>query len=164
MKPPLWSKILGVIIGILVGAGTTYAAVKVYEYKVEVPAKVKVESNVISPPGLEVAPNPLDFGSVGLDDCSKEVHIFLHNYGNKDLDLLHRYTIGLPKDVSLEASYNGKEWMDFEGYVPADTDGVLEAEETTELYLRLQTSGYTATGLLKFSIGFEEKEIKEKAG
>jgi len=41
MKIPLWSKALGIIIGFLLGAGVTYAAVQ-YCYEVEVPASVVV--------------------------------------------------------------------------------------------------------------------------
>lgn len=163
MKSPLWSKVLGVIIGLLVGASTAYAAVTVYQYKEEIPARVSIESDVTTSPGMELSSTSLDFGSVGVDGCSDEVYISLRNRGNKDISLLHRYVNGLPSDVDLEASYDGKTWTDFEGYVSADpADGVLEAGETVGLYLRLQTSEDTKADSLNFTIGFEEEEEREQ--
>ncbi|MFP3974820.1 MAG: hypothetical protein ACLFVK_01175 [Dehalococcoidia bacterium] len=159
MKSPLWSKVLGVVIGLLVGASTAYAAVTVYQYQKEIPAKVSVDSDVTTSPGMELSSTSLDFGEVGVNGCSDEIYISLRNKGNKDISLLHRYVTGLPSDVDLEASYDGKTWTDFEGYVAADpSDGVLEAGETISLYLRLQTSKNTGADSLNFTIGFEEEE------
>ncbi len=159
MKSPLWSKVLGVVIGLLVGASSAYAAVTVYQYQKEIPAKVSVSSDVAVSPGMELSSASLDFGEVGVNGCSHEIYISLRNKGNKDISLLHRYVTGLPSDVDLEASYDGKTWADFEGYVAADpSDGVLEAGQTLGLYLRLQTSEDTKSTELNFTIGFEEEE------
>ncbi len=161
MKSPLWSKILGVLIGMLIGASVAYAAVTVYEYKAEIPATVTVDSEVSLTPGMEISLASVDFGPIGPNGCSGEVYISLWNKGNKDIALLHRYVVGLPADITLEASYDGKNWMDFEGYVPADpVDGVLEAGETTGLYLRLVASENTTPGPINFTIGFEEEKKK----
>ncbi|MFP3975042.1 MAG: hypothetical protein ACLFVK_02330 [Dehalococcoidia bacterium] len=159
MKLPLWSKVLGVLLGLMVGATTAYAAVTVYQYKEEIPGKAKITDDVVASPGMTLSSSSLDFGTIGVNGCSDEVYISLKNKGNKDISLLHRYVVGLPQDVDLEVSYDSTNWNDFEGYVSADpNDGVFEAGETIGLYLRLSASENTKADSLNFTIGFEEAE------
>lgn len=68
MRSPLWSKIIGVVIGVLLGASAVYAAGMVYDYNAQVPSVLTVNvtaaGDVTHSPGLAVSPTSIDFGAL----------------------------------------------------------------------------------------------------
>jgi hypothetical protein len=98
MISPLWSKVLGIVLGILIGAGVVYAAT--YEYRVEVPSGITVASEVETVPGLQVSPTTLDFGEVAPGKSSGAVSVNVTNIGDRGVSHYIDVT-GLPEGMTL---------------------------------------------------------------
>lgn len=107
MKLPLWSRLLGVALGIFIGAGAVYAAT--YEYRVDVPSSLTVASEVVVDPGLQVSPTSVDFGEVAPGLSSGAVSINVTNIGDRGVSLYFDI-VNLPSDMTL--------------YVYCNSDGV----------------------------------------
>ena len=98
MKSPLWSKVLGVLLGIFIGAGVTYAAV--FDYRADVPSGITVSADVEVVPGFEVTPDSLDFGFVAPGYSSSEVSLSVKNVGDKGAK--HRVEVqGRPSGMKM---------------------------------------------------------------
>lgn len=123
MKSPLWSKVLGVCLGILIGAGVAYAAT--YEYRAEVPASITVAIDVETVPGIEVTPTSLDFGTVAPGQSSGEVTIDVENIGDRGV-AYYFDVIDLPVGMSVYV-YRGGVWHELPagGWSVSDPSSIL---------------------------------------
>ncbi len=135
MKSPLWSRVLGVILGMFIGAGVVYAVT--YEYRTEMPSNVTVASNVTAEPGLQVTPTSLNLGTLQPGQTSSAVSIEVTNIGDRSVGLYFDVT-NLPSGMTL---YVNQSCCDSNWHAcPYDYGGMLEPGATHSHYYRFYVS------------------------
>ena len=153
MRSPLWSKILGIVIGILLGAGVAYAAV--YVYNVSIPSSVSVETETTSQPGLNVSPSPLAFDEIAPGQSTGEKSITLNNVGDKDVNLTCQVS-GLASGLTLYTMDVGAGYT-YWRTVPADIGGPLAKGSTRTQKFYVKAADTAVTGSYNFTIVIKEK-------
>ena len=163
MKSPLWSKVLGVLLGIFIGAGVTYAAVH-YSYHVEAVASVEVgEGPTEFEPGLSISPTTLDFGKIypntgpGSDHMSEKIALNVTNIGDVRVSL--KLTVdNVPETLGVQADDLNN--MSFEPGTEPGTRKITmsghawkaDPGETYVLYIYVIAQSTTSPGSYDFKV------------
>lgn len=150
MRFPLWSKILGILLGILLSAGVTYAAV--YVYNVSVPSSVSVKTETASQPGLTVSPTSISFGEIAPGQSTGEKSISITNVGDKGVNLRFEVT-GLPSGLTLYVFDVNQMWYT----VPWDSLQSLPIATNRTHKFYVKASENAAPGSYNFTIVIKEK-------
>jgi len=156
MKFRLWSTVLGIVIGMLLGAGAAYGAT-VYLNFADIPVSVDVgDVRVSYSPGLEVAPTTIEF-YVEPGGRSNIVPLKVTNTGHEALDGIKiampdgPYELRLQDTSTNSASYGASTGWDVSFYhlnvQPGDSF-------TFNLYLRASTD--VVPGSYDFTLHLEE--------
>lgn len=156
MKLRLWSTILGIVIGILLGAGGAYAAT-VYQNSADIPVSVEVgDMPVTYSPGLDVSPTAISF-SIEPGGKSNIVSVTVKNVGDEVVDGLKVSIPDMPYELRLRdtrASSSSYSWG--AGWQLSYYNLNIQPEHSVIFNIYLEASTDTTPGSYDFNLQVEE--------
>ena len=156
VKFRLWPTILGILIGILMGAGAAYAAT-VYQNSADIPMSVEVgDVPVTYSPGLEVTPTVMNF-SVEPGGKSNIVTLTVKNIGD---EVLGGIRLAMPDGIYelkfQETSVDGWSYGASSGWEHSFYNLKIEPGDSFTFNIYLRASTDVTPGSYDFTLHVEE--------